>query len=97
MAQFLDKQPHRLTLHYEEPNGNVLDLDGSVDVTRCTTAAEVRAKIVAGRLGAHPSLPSLPGLRIKILNICLACRKDQRCGTLEGGTHRGHKTKHSEE
>jgi hypothetical protein len=31
-------------------------LDGVLDITRCTTAAEVRAKIVAEGLGAHSSL-----------------------------------------
>ena len=57
MAQFLDKQLHRLIILYEPTEGaDVVRLDEALDITRCTTAAEVRAKIVAGGLGAHRSL-----------------------------------------
>jgi hypothetical protein len=58
MAQFLDEKLHRVHLHLElEEGGEVIPLDGVLDITRCTTAAEVRAKIVEEGLGAHRSLP----------------------------------------
>jgi hypothetical protein len=54
----LDEKLHRVHILYEsEEGGKVIPLDGVLDITRLTTAAEVRAKIVAERLGAHRSLP----------------------------------------
>ena len=59
MAQFLDRQLQRLNVYFEEREGAdvVGPLDGVLEITRCATAAEVRAKIVAEGLGAHRSLP----------------------------------------
>ena len=59
MARLLDGDLERLDLYYEPKEGDdvIGPLDGVLDITRCTTAAEVRAKIVAGGLGAHRSLP----------------------------------------
>ena len=57
MAQFLDKQLHRLIILFEPTEGaDVVRLDEALDITRCTTAAEVRAMILEGGLGAHRSL-----------------------------------------
>ena len=60
MAQFLDRQAsNRVFVYYEPTEGAQVigPLDGVLDITRCATAAEVRAKIKAEGLGAHPSLP----------------------------------------
>ena len=58
MAQFLDEKLHRVHLYLEsEEGGTVIPLDGALDITRRTTAKEVRAMIVEEGLGAHHSLP----------------------------------------
>ena len=58
MAQFLDEKKHRVSILYESEEGaKVIPLDGVLDITRRTTAAEVRAMIAAEGLGAHHSLP----------------------------------------
>ena len=59
MAKLLDGQLHRLNVYFEETEGAEVigPLDGVLDITRRTTAAEVRAKIKAEGLGAHPNLP----------------------------------------
>ena len=53
MARFLDRQMQRVSMYFEETEGAdvVGPLDGVLEITRCTTAAEVRAKISAEGLG----------------------------------------------
>jgi hypothetical protein len=59
MAKLLDGDLDRLDFYFEPTEGAdvIGPLVGVLDVTRKTTAADVRAKIVAQGLGAHASLP----------------------------------------
>ena len=56
--ELLDRELSRVNVYYEPYEGAkvVGPLDGALDITRCATAADVRAKIVAEGLGAHASL-----------------------------------------
>ena len=59
MAQFLNKKLYRVNLIFEPTKGAaVVDLDVVLQITRCETAAEVRAKILKLEAGIHDgSLP----------------------------------------
>ena len=58
MSKYGDNKQHRVNLIYEPTKGaDVVDLDVVLNITRCETAAEVRAKIVNLEAGHASSLP----------------------------------------